>query len=397
MKKYYLLLMLFPICLPGLTQLNMKEVVQALDKAAYPVKTLEQEGDPEDLACLKTMIGSARVIGLGESTHGTAAFNQCKRRMLRFLVSEMKVKAIVDEGDLLAAEKLDDYINGRADTIDYIGGVRPMLSNRELLQWLRNFNKDKTEADRVHIYGAEVRGFYGIIKKIQPLMAFTEDEKKVLDRFAGDAGVGYKNLAKADFEDLKPVAKKLAAGCPTAACRYYGALLEQQIDVAYRYRFGKNDFEVRDHYMFENIRRIAAQVPDGKLVINAHNGHLQKTKFMAITSLGVLLNSFFKQEYFVVATDFGEGNVSVYSEKHQGFTDQYFGPVADKNAVEFYFKQCRYPDFMVSTREGGAALGTLMQKKMFMKRNMGATGVVIKSRIRMADNYDLIVFLRQTR
>ncbi|MGJ7033939.1 hypothetical protein [Niabella hirudinis] len=152
MKKCYLLLILFSICLPGLTQLNRAQIAQALDEAAA---------------------------------------GWCV-----FLVSEMKAKAIMDEGDMLAVEKLDDYINGRADTVDYIGGLRPMLSDRELLQWLRNFNKDKAETDR--------------------------------------------------------------------------------------YRFGKNDFEVGDRYMFENIKKIAERIPGGKLILNAHSGHLQKTKFMTL-------------------------------------------------------------------------------------------------------------------
>ena len=38
---------------------------------------------------LKAIIGPARVVALGEATHGTREFFQLKHRMLEFLVTEM--------------------------------------------------------------------------------------------------------------------------------------------------------------------------------------------------------------------------------------------------------------------------------------------------------------------
>ena len=38
---------------------------------------------------LKKIIGEARIVALGEATHGTHEFFQMKHRMLEFLVEEM--------------------------------------------------------------------------------------------------------------------------------------------------------------------------------------------------------------------------------------------------------------------------------------------------------------------
>src|SRR3990172_5734025 len=42
-----------------------------------------------DMQPLKNLIGNARIVSLGEATHGTREFFQLKHRMLEFLASEM--------------------------------------------------------------------------------------------------------------------------------------------------------------------------------------------------------------------------------------------------------------------------------------------------------------------
>src|SRR5437763_334042 len=42
-----------------------------------------------DMQPLKKIVGNARIVSLGEATHGTREFFQLKHRMLEFLASEM--------------------------------------------------------------------------------------------------------------------------------------------------------------------------------------------------------------------------------------------------------------------------------------------------------------------
>src|SRR5262245_60190227 len=56
---------------------------------AVPLKTVEAGHGLEDLARLKGMIGDARIVGLGEGTHGTREHFQAKHRLIEFLVEEM--------------------------------------------------------------------------------------------------------------------------------------------------------------------------------------------------------------------------------------------------------------------------------------------------------------------
>jgi erythromycin esterase len=301
---------------------NDDKLIGALNTIIKPVTTLQPGDIFDDIVFLKRMAKDAAIIGIGESTHGTNLYNTYRQRLVRFLVQEMDYKAIIDEGDILAAERVDAYINNETDSLELIGGLRPVVINRRELDWLRSYNRAKSVNERVHIYGSEVRGFYGIIQKLRSL-SFSDNVDHVLEKVTGDVGVGYKNLLKKDFEDIKKVAGKWSADCNSALCRYYLSLLNQQIDFAYHQRFGSNDFQVRDKYMFENIKAIVLKTPGNKVIILAHNGHLQKTKISTLTSLGYLLSNFYLGKYFVMATDFNTGDVTIYNVKTRRFEDAF--------------------------------------------------------------------------
>lgn len=378
---------------------NRVEIINGLNSIIKPITTVSPNGSFKDIDFLKEAAKGAKVIGIGESTHGTPLFDMYRQRLVRFFVQEMGYRVIIDEGDIIAAEKVDAYINGKTDSLELIGRLQPVVTNKKELDWLRAYNSNKSENQRVHIYGTEVNGFYGITQKIKDLF-FPNETNDTLKTFAGDIGVRYKNLTKKDFENIQTLSQRLKGKCTSPSQRHYLSLLNQQIDFAYHQRFGRfnKDFKIRDKYMFENIKSIISGAPQNKAIILAHNGHLKKTKFMNLTSLGYLLSNFYGNKYFVTATDFNIGNVYVYNLKKGHFDYKFFGKVKDKDAVEYYFAQCKYPNFFLSINDAlkNTATASFVNKKHKMLRNMGSTGVIIKSPIRLRKNYDLIIFFNDT-
>lgn len=371
--------------------------IKGLNAIAQPITAIHPENEFTDLEFFREMTKDANIIGIGESTHGTALYDTYRQRLIRYLVRELGFKALVDEGDILAAERLDAYINFESDQVEMIGGLRPVLTNKKELEWLRDFNKNKPAQERVHIYGAEVRGFYGIIQKLITLSPKNEEDA-LLNKFMNDPGVGYKNLTQKDFEAIKEKAAKWTKEIDSPVGRYYCSLLDQQIDFAYRQRFGKNDFAIRDRYLFENIQSVVTRTPNHKAIILAHNGHLQKTQFSEESSLGFQLNSFYGSKYFVVATDFNSGNVNVFNIRTGRYENRYYEAVKDKKGIEYYFSQCRYPDFLLQARKAmqDSLAAFLVNTKFRMLRNITATGETIQTPIRIADNYDVVIFFNTT-
>ncbi len=394
-------LLLFFLCLVFKTAFSQKDIdekINALNDIAKPIKTFNPEDSFQDIRFLKPYLEDAAVVGIGEGTHGTALYNTYRQRLIRFLVQEMEYKAIAVECDILAAEKIDAYINNQTDSLELIGNIQPIVTNRKELNWLRTYNKNKPENERVHVYGMEVRGFGGIINRIKDFYKFSLSDDVVLEKFTGDIGVEYKNLTHRDFEDIKTIAKKLREDCNNAFCKTYLSLLSQQIDFAHRQRFGRNGFIVRDGYMFQNTKAIVAKAQSNKVIILAHNGHVQKTKFYKMSSLGYRLSNFYKGKYFVIATDFGAGDVTVFDEKSQRFVKKYFSPVDDQKGIEYYFQQCRYRNFILNIADAleNPETKPIVTKRLKMLRSMGAMGDIIGRPIRLGDNYNMIVFFRDT-
>lgn len=91
-------------------------VVEALDRAAHPLRTVEPGGDTGDLRPLDRMIGDARVVGLGEATHSSHDFFSLKDRVFRHLVEEKGFRTFALEAPWSTGLRLNDYVlYGRGD------------------------------------------------------------------------------------------------------------------------------------------------------------------------------------------------------------------------------------------------------------------------------------------
>jgi erythromycin esterase-like protein len=99
-----------------------------------------------DMQPLKKVIGDARIVSLGEATHGTREFFQLKHRMLEFLASEMGFTIFSIEANMPEAYRLNDYVlTGRGDAAALLKGMYFWTWNTEevldMIRWMRQFNQ----------------------------------------------------------------------------------------------------------------------------------------------------------------------------------------------------------------------------------------------------------------
>jgi len=64
-------------------------VLEWIRSAAIPLATVEPRQGYRDLEPLRSIIARARIVSLGEATHGTREFFKLKHRMLEFCVAEL--------------------------------------------------------------------------------------------------------------------------------------------------------------------------------------------------------------------------------------------------------------------------------------------------------------------
>lgn len=73
---------------------NKNPPTDRLEEYLIPLETTTPATDRSSIASLRPVFESATVIGLGEATHGTREFFDCKHRLLRYLITELDLRLI---------------------------------------------------------------------------------------------------------------------------------------------------------------------------------------------------------------------------------------------------------------------------------------------------------------
>ncbi len=116
--------------------------------------------DDGDLSRFAAIVGDARVVGLGESTHGTREFFQLKHRLLEYLVRRHGFTVFAIEANQLAVERLNAYVQGSPETSRAAMRVLFRVWNTEevqaLVEWMRRYN-DARPARPLRIVGYDMQ------------------------------------------------------------------------------------------------------------------------------------------------------------------------------------------------------------------------------------------------
>ena len=123
-----------------------RPTVEWLKAHAIRLKTPEAGQGFADMQPLKKIVGNARIVSLGEATHGSREFFQLKHRMLEFLASEMGFTIFSIEANMPEAYRLNDYVlNGNGDPAKLLRGMYFWTWDTqevlEMIRWMREFNK----------------------------------------------------------------------------------------------------------------------------------------------------------------------------------------------------------------------------------------------------------------
>src|SRR4051812_7322744 len=121
-------------------------VVDWVRTHAVPLTTPVAGHGFADMQPLKKMIGDARIVSLGEATHGSREFFQMKHRMLEFLATEMGFTIFSIEANMPEAYKLNDYVlRGEGDPAKLLKGMYFWTWDTEevldMIKWMRQFNE----------------------------------------------------------------------------------------------------------------------------------------------------------------------------------------------------------------------------------------------------------------
>ena len=135
--------------------------------AAVPLRSVEMGGDLDDLRAIASVIGSSRVIAIGESTHGAHEPLAFRNRLFRYLVERHGFTAIALETGLPESRRVADFVAGRGNAAPpdaaarvvrtgFTWGFGNFAENVELVQWMRAYNDDPRHPRKLRLYGIDL-------------------------------------------------------------------------------------------------------------------------------------------------------------------------------------------------------------------------------------------------
>jgi erythromycin esterase-like protein len=257
--------------------------------------------------------GDARVVLLGESSHGTSEFYRARAAITRWLIEHRGFSVVALEADWPDARTLDAYVRGRTPSRAAGEAFRRfptwMWRNREFesfLDWLRAHNARQQNGVRVGVYGLDLYNLAGSMRavidyldRVDPAAAQVArrrygcltpwaEEPAAYGRLALTSGYARcEEPVTAMLADLlKRQAKSLAdEGLIDAA---QNARLVRDAEAYYRamYYGGAESWNLRDTHMFETLDAVlAAKGSQAKAVVWAHNSHIGDAR---ATEMGVI-------------------------------------------------------------------------------------------------------------
>ena len=111
-----------------------------------------------------TVPAQARVVALGEATHGNAEFQQLKLDVFKVMVEKYGVRAFALEGDYGGCETVNRYIHGGKRTaLEAVAAFGFAIYRTEqmeqLASWMRDYNATASKEDQLCFYGFDMQRY----------------------------------------------------------------------------------------------------------------------------------------------------------------------------------------------------------------------------------------------
>lgn len=154
---------------------NRSAWIEFFRTQAYPLQTAQ------DLDPLIEAVAERKLVLLGESTHGTREYYVWRDRISRRLIEEKAFNFIAVEGDWEAIYALNRYVKAMPGSAGSAHEVLMQLqrwpqwmwANQEvveLAEWLREYNAERPENERVGFYGVDVYGWGDSVSRLPGLL-----------------------------------------------------------------------------------------------------------------------------------------------------------------------------------------------------------------------------------
>ena len=355
-----------------------------------------------DYDALLEEIGDARVVLVGEASHGTHEFYRERALLTNRLIKERGFAGVAVEADWPDAWDVNTYVHGRGEAANAeraLGGFERfptwMWRNTvvlEFVEWLRDWNlQAPTPAAMVGFYGLDL---YSLYRSIESVIAYLDEvdpeaagrarlRYACFDEIGDDAQrYGYSAAYEVDQScedhavqqllDLRQQSEALALRDGQVAednlfDANQNARVVQHAEEYYRSMFGGrvSTWNLRDQHMAESLEHLQEHLTTrrgspAKLVVWAHNSHLGDARATEMgrrgeLNVGQLAREVYGGDSFNIGFTTYDGTVTAASDWGEPPQRMRVRPALDESweAVFHHLSvEAAMPNYYVCLREG---------------------------------------------
>ena len=284
------------------------------------MKPLSAEYIPENIT----------IFSIGEAAHGCKEMQELKLSVFKEMVEKRGFTAFALEADYGECAEINRYIEGGEGSAEemvqkFAFPIYHTKEMAELISWMREWNESAPEKKKIRFYGFDMQdpeGSYAFLKEYSLSHKLTTEEEfaKNLDCIKGENFSLNATNAEGVIAFLDSLKEKVEKSSEEENKDKQDFLMElNTVRQAAETWLSKEDSSVlRDRDMEENVKKILEieqKIGSGKLVISAHDGHIQKENPI-YNSMGVLLTKDFGEAYYAIGTDVWKvtDNIKVFGE-----------------------------------------------------------------------------------
>lgn len=269
------------------------------------------------------------VIGLGEAAHGAKEFFELKHRLFRYLVENHGFRALAYEMNFGLALDIDRYVTHSVGNIDSLLSTFYWIQANEevlnLLCWMREYNRDRPEADKVHFIGIDsqldiwdIGRFERLIREFYPIAS--EELTAPIEDVRAYGKIDYKELSPDEYGRIGKALDSIKAAIQ-ATCRQgdrHGFLIAARLadglirSHEFLYDVYQGLDNPRDKHLASQALWIGEYLGEGTpLALWAHNAHVGRDPSYdkyGNGSMGRFLADSLGSDYVVIATSFAWGS-----------------------------------------------------------------------------------------
>ncbi len=379
-------------------------IVDTIREAAHRVSWERDDYDP-----LFELIGDARVVLLGEATHGTHEFYRERARITQRLIEEKGFTTVAVETDWPDAYRINRYVRAMSEDRtpeEALGDFERfplwMWRNAEvvdLITWLRAYNDALPgSASKVGFYGLDLYSLFTSIEAVLNYLDEVDPEAArraryrygCFEHFGEDSqAYGYsasfgispscENEAVQQLVDLQRRAAELAqrnGRIPEDEFFFaeQNARLVKNAEQYYRtmFRGRVSSWNVRDSHMAETLHALIEYFDrkgqHTRVVVWAHNSHLGDARATDMGdrgewNIGQLAREKYGRDAVLVGFTTYSGEVTAASNWDEPAARKWVRP-ALAGSYERLFHEVGIENFLLTLRHGGEAAEALREPRL---------------------------------